>query len=523
MHIANNSSFKKIFVFGCSGTEKHHHIRPIFVTPRSYILLEEVENFENFNEENIEKYYREQVLKETPREEIELETLMKKSSELNSMLRNYGQLGDSEKPLVVSAILLALNEDLPLEHLTGDNVRTDGDKIHEFMCCNLDRIDVGNKRNAILHQFTLIKDRTKLNTIHSKLGETPLKYFTEFIKNEIFPTISTTKADILGYFYGEFIKYSGGDGQSLGIVLTPKHITELFCELAEIKPTDKILDPCCGTCGFLIAAMHHMFNQVSTEEEKTYIKQNNLHGIEIREDMFSIATTNMILRGDGKSNLILSDFFDIPSEKLREQNYTVGLMNPPYSQRADEVTAELSEIHFVKHLLDSLADGGRCVVIVPQSTMIGKNNDDKEIKKSILKDHTLEGVITLNPETFYRVGTMPCAAIFTAHQPHPENKRCKFVNFEDDGYIVKKHVGLVETARAIERRKYLFKYWNDEEDNPPSKFMVKSKIKPGDEWLHAFYYFNDELPTEKEFNKTMNNYISFEFDMILKDRKFLFE
>ena len=239
--------------------------------------------------------------------------------------------------------------------------------------------------------------------------------------------------------------------------------------------------------------------------------------------MFSIATTNMILRGDGKSNLILSDFFDIPSEKLREQNYTVGLMNPPYSQRADEVTAELSEIHFVKHLLDSLADGGRCVVIVPQSTMIGKNNDDKEIKKSILKDHTLEGVITLNPETFYRVGTMPCAAIFTAHQPHPENKRCKFVNFEDDGYIVKKHVGLVETARAIERRKYLFKYWNDEEDNPPSKFMVKSKIKPGDEWLHAFYYFNDELPTEKEFNKTMNNYISFEFDMILKDRKFLFE
>ncbi len=523
IHIANNSSFKKIFVFGCSGTEKHHHIRPIFVTPRRYILLEEVENFENFNEENIEKYYHEQVLRETPEEEIELQTLMKKSSELNSMLRNYGQLGDSEKPLVVSAILLALNENLSIDYLTGDNIRTDGDKIHEFMCCNLDRIDVGDKRNAILHQFTLIKDRTKLNTIHAKLGETPLKYFTEFIKEEIFPSISSTRADILGYFYGEFIKYSGGDGQSLGIVLTPKHITELFCELAEVKPTDKILDPCCGTCGFLIAAMHHMFKQVSTEDEKTYIKQNNLHGIEIREDMFSIATTNMILRGDGKSNLILADFFDIPSEKLHEEKYTVGLMNPPYSQRADEVTAELSEIHFVKHLLDSLADGGRCVVIVPQSTMIGKNTDDKEIKKAILKDHTLEGVITLNPDTFYRVGTMPCAAVFTAHQPHPENKRCKFVNFEDDGYVVKKNTGLVETARAIERRKYLFKYWNDEEDNPPSKFMVKSKIKHDDEWLHAFYYFNDDIPTEESFKETMSEFINFEFEMILKDRDYLFK
>ena len=105
-HIVENSSFKKVFAFGCSGDEKHHIIRPIFVDEDHYELLEEVENFENFNEKNIDKYYHEIVLKETPQEEIELENLIKKSKQLNEHLRNYGQLGDSEKPLVISAILL---------------------------------------------------------------------------------------------------------------------------------------------------------------------------------------------------------------------------------------------------------------------------------------------------------------------------------------------------------------------------------------------------------------------------------
>ena len=69
------------------------------------------------------------------------------------------------------------------------------------------------------------------------------------------------------------------------------YITELFCDLADLKPTDIILDPCCGTAGFLISAMHRMENLVESEKQKKHIKSNQLHGIEIREDMFSIATT----------------------------------------------------------------------------------------------------------------------------------------------------------------------------------------------------------------------------------------
>ncbi len=290
---------------------------------------------------------------------------------MNDKLYKYGHIRDSERPLVVSAILLALNENLDINCLNADHIKKDGDKVYDALCSNLQRVDVGDKEDAIMHQFSFIKDNLSLNSYNEDLGKTPLKYFTEFIKEKVFPSISKSHEDILGFFYGEFIKYCGGDGKSLGIVLTPNHITELFCDLLEIKSTDKVFDPCAGTGGFLISAMNRMLDAVDTDEEKRTIKRNKIHGIEIREDLFTIASTNMILRGDGKSNLILEDFFKVDSEELQKKNFTVGMMNPPYSQGSED-TPQLYEINFVKHLLDSLNDNSRCAVIVKQSVMVGK-------------------------------------------------------------------------------------------------------------------------------------------------------
>jgi type I restriction enzyme M protein len=529
LHYANEiikkTAFKKVFAFGCSGDEKHHIIRPIYVDENGYKLLQPVENFENFSENNIDKYYREQVLEETPAETLELEDVIKKSSELHEYLRNYGQLGDSEKPLVVSAILLALREEtFSIDSLKGDSVKTDGQIIFEALSTHMTRVKVKpeTKKEQVLSQFNIIKDRTLLNQIDDRLQKTPLKFFAEFLQKNVYSTIvENSPEDVLGRFYGEFIRYSGGDGQTLGVVLTPSHITELFCDLADLKPTDNVFDPCCGTGGFLIASMHKMLEQAKPEE-KELIKAERIHGIEIREDMFAIATTNMILRGDGKSNLIKNDFLKIDVKELQKDKYTVGFMNPPYSQGKSKDTAHLSEINFIKHLLDGMAEGGRCVVIVPQSTMVGNKKEDKQVKKQILKEHTLEGVITLNKNTFYGVGTNPCIAVFTAHKPHSENKYCKFINFEDDGFEVRKHIGLVETERAKERKAHLLNCWLH--DAPAeSKFMVKTTITPEDEWLHSFYYFNDEIPKEEDFEKTIGDYLSFEFNMIMQGREYLFE
>ena len=86
------------------------------------------------------------------------------------------------------------------------------------------------------------------------------------------------------------MSYSGGDGQTLGIVLTPKHITDLFCELVDLTEEDIVLDPCCGTGGFLVAAMHHMLEKTEDEERKKNIRQKQLHGFELQPYMFTIAT-----------------------------------------------------------------------------------------------------------------------------------------------------------------------------------------------------------------------------------------
>ncbi|MDH5365695.1 MAG: SAM-dependent methyltransferase [Cyclobacteriaceae bacterium] len=546
LHYANEiiakTSFKKLFAFGCSGNEKHHTIRPIYVDSDGYKIMQPVENFENFSATNIEKYYKEQVLGVTPPEILETEEIIKKAKILHEHLRNYGQLGDDEKPLVVSAILLALcdKNNFNSSNLTGDKINTDGNKIFSSIDTYMKRVEVtpDTKKEKVLNQFNIIKDRNLLNVVDERLAKTPLRFFTEFLEENVLASVkANAKEDILGMFYGEFIRFSGGDGQTLGVVLTPGHITELFCELVDLKPTDIVFDPCCGTSGFLIAALHNMLRQVKTKKEQNNIKKNQLHGIEIREDMFSIATTNMILRGDGKSNLENKDFLKQPVEDLKIENedgkveiieglrakkYTVGFMNPPYSQAKGKDTAHLSEIRFIEHLLDSLADGARTVVIVPQSTMVGKTKEDKQVKKRILEKHTLEGVITLNKETFYGIGTNPCLALFTAHKPHSEKKFCKFFNYEDDGFAVRKHVGLVETERAKSQKSHLLNCWLH--DAPAeSKFMVKTTIESDDEWLHSFYYFNDEIPKAEDFEKTIADYLTFEFGMIAQGKSYLFE
>lgn len=525
-HIARQTSFKKIFAFGCSGTEQGRlTIRPIFVTPTSYKLLPRVQNFDDFAPRCIQRTFEEKVLGNKPLETVELEEIIHRAEKLHEDLRNYGHLGETEKPVIVSAILLALCEaGFSTENLTGDTVRTDGQKIFDALSVHLNRVKVEPevKKAQVLDQFRFIQTRPTLSERHPALDKSPLRYFAEYLQSNILGAINNNSPeDVLGRFYGEFIRYSGGDGQSLGVVLTPKHITTLFADLAQVTPKDRVFDPCCGTAGFLIAAMHRMLSLAKTQSEANRIRQEGLHGIEMREDMFSIATTNMILRGDGKSNLVCDDFLKKDTEKFREKGFTVGLMNPPYSQAKNKGTAHLSELRFICHLLDSLAPGGRAVVIVPQSTMAGKTSQDKLDKRYILDHHTLEGVITLNPQTFGRVGTNPVIAVFTAHEPHPADKLAKFVDFRDDGYVVFPHLGLLPTPDAPARRKRLLDCWLQGKSEP-SAFVVHSPVLAEDEWLHSFFYFNDEIPSESDFDNAMADFLTFEFGMIAHGRGYLF-
>lgn len=463
-HLVKNTSYKKVIAFGVSGDQKKHKISPIYVDETEYYReLPEVQSFISFNEDNIDEYYIREILKESTDAEKETAEILKDAATLHEDLRNYGNLLDTEKPLIVSGIMLALREmefkNFSIEDLTGDQIKTDGQKIYDAINSNLQRANVSPavKKDKILGQFAFIKDTVKLNEIDAKLNKTPLKHFAEFLNKTIYRSIrySRSAEDYIGRFYGEFMSYSGGDGQTLGIILTPKHITQLFCDLADLEKTDVVFDPCCGTAGFLIAAMHNMLAVAKDDPaQQKSIRRNQLHGIELRPNMFTIATTNMILRGDGKSNLINDDFLKQDPNKLQLKQSTVGMMNPPYSQGSKQ-NPDLYELAFTEHLLNSLSVGARCIVIVPQSSMTGKTKEEQAIKENIYKHHTLEGVITLSKDTFYGVGTMPCIAIFTAGEPHPADKKCKFINFEDDGYKVAPHIGLVETESAKDKKQHL--------------------------------------------------------------------
>ena len=530
-HIAQNSSFKKVFAIGVSGDAKHHKITPLYVDDREgYMELEPVESFAMFNEDHIHEYYTRSVLKEDTPEEKTTAKILADAAELHEYLRTYGSLKDQDKPLVVSGILLALDEiksgSFAVESLTGDDMdgATDGDKIYDAIKRRLKRSNVGPdaKRDKLMSEFAIIKTSARLNTKDDALGKTPLRFYAEFLKKNVFDVIKarSSSEDFIGRFYGEFMSYSGGDGQTLGIVLTPAHICELFCDLLDVQPTDIVLDPCCGTAGFLVAAMHHMVSAAYTESAKKDIRKKQLHGYEIQSNMFAIACTNMILREDGNSNIWCQDFLKQNAAQVQLKGATVGMMNPPYSQGTKKDPSQY-ELSFVEHLLDSLTPGARAAVIVPQSSMTGKTKDEEKFKESIMKHHTLEGVITCNTDTFYGVGTNPVIAVFTAHEPHPADKICKFIDFRDDGYEVRAHVGLVEGDSAKDKKQHLLDVWFGRTE-APSKFCVESIAQPDDEWLHSFYYFNDEIPTEADFEKAIGDYLSFEFSMVMQNREYLF-
>lgn len=339
-HLAKNTTYKKILAFGVSGNEKRHRITPLFINERGeYKELEDVETFTLFNDKNIGEYYIKNILKEQTPEEKTTEEILKDAKSLHEDLRNYGSIQDKDKPLIVSGILLALREmeykGFSIDDLIGDTINTDGEKIYDAIEKNLKRANVSPvvKKDKLLTQFSVIKDTKAINVVNKTLKKSPLKHFTEFLYENIYKNIKYihSSEDYLGRFYGEFMSYSGGDGQNLGIVLTPKHITELFCDLAELKPTDSILDPCCGTAGFLIAGMHDMVQKAENEYQERNIRKNQLHGLELQPYMFTIATTNMILRGDGKSNLEQENFLKFNPAHLQEKGCTVGMINPPYS------------------------------------------------------------------------------------------------------------------------------------------------------------------------------------------------
>lgn len=428
--------------------------------------------------------------------------LMEFSRELHDFMRDHAKLTESEKPLLVSGTLIALrNKPFANSYelykpaaLQKEWLKVIKSEISEAQIPQA-------KKDNMAQPYSSISVHPELGKPTKDYPEGVLRELVRRLHEKVWPFISVYHDfDIVGQFYGEFLKYTGGDKKALGIVLTPRHITELFAHIANIQKDDTVVDICAGTGGFLISAMNYMVRQCDTASEVADIKQKQLIGVEQQPNMFALAASNMILRGDGKANLYQGSCFDNAiAAAINNHKPTVGLLNPPFSQ-SDE---DLHELYFVKKMLDMLERGGIGVAIVPMSCAIAPH----PARHGLLAAHRLEAVMSMPDELFYPVGTVTCVMVFRAHQPHATaKKKTWFGYWKNDGFVKTKHRGRIDlngTWQEIKGR-WVEEFRNNEVAAGRS---VLEHVDADNEWCAEAYMQTDySCIHEEEYREVLKRY-----------------
>ena len=409
---------------------------------------------------------------------------------LHKEFNKYANIPAKDKPLLVSGILLALQDETFKKSYEDYSNEELADKLFEVI-----------QQDELESVYNFITARDEFRNDNNKLQENPLKYFIRYIDEYIKPAIEqNSNIDVLGKFY------AGLDGKGLGIVLTPTHICELMVELAGVNKDSIVLDTTTGTTSLLIAAMMKMIEDANGDEEKiAEIKNNQLIGIELQVHMYALALSNMITKGCEPSNLHLGSCFDI-TEQIKESTITptVGIINPPYN-----LTAGLTELDFIENLLNTLDIGGKAVVIVPMSVAIDCKKKKLKLRERLLENHTLDAVVSMPDELFYPTSTNTCIMVFTAKVPHNNKKKTWFGYWKDDGFVKTKTEGRIDKYNRYQEihDQWINDYINQEER--PGQ-CIKACVTASDEWCAEAYLKTDYNNLSiNDFEKAMKNYAIF--------------
>ncbi|MGV1071781.1 HsdM family class I SAM-dependent methyltransferase [Clostridium perfringens] len=432
-----------------------------------------------------------------------IEDVRRIALDFHDELRELG-FTEKEKPLFVAGLLIALSDkdfrNMYMRYskpgkLLDDAKNTLQSRLKES------GIPIG-KINIVSRNFDVITKNQKLRNMPLDKRLSAL-HFIKILDNSILPMMKDAgnNIDVAGEFYNEFIKYTGGDGKGLGIVLTPRHITELFCELAEIDKSSKVIDICCGTGSFLVAAMHKMLEGNLNDDERESIFNKQLYGIEINSDLYTMACANMIVRGDGHSKLKNLDCFSKEVTKELTGICNVGLINPPYSQKD-------CELKFIERMLDLLTIGGIGIAIVPMSSAIGTKF--KTERNSIMSKHRLLAVMSMPEELFYPVGVNTCIMVWKAHNKHDKLKhKTWFGYWKNDGFEKMKKLGRVDLKNnwSSIKEEWIRMYINKDVIDGMSAYEY---VDANDEWLCEAYMKTDYSNlTELDFEKAIKEYLAY--------------
>lgn len=338
--------------------------------------------------------------------------------------------------------------------------------------------------------------------------------------------------DWLGAFYEVFFKYARW-AKSLGIVLTPRHLTRWAADVLDVQVNDIVYDPTCGTGGFLVAAFDHIKQNASTSQLSRF-KQNSVFGIEQDDGIAALAVVNMIFRGDGKNNiqqgnclvkyLAASTEAGVPTaqfiaEEGDDKAVTKVMMNPPFALKQN---AE-KEYRFIDQALAQMEQGGLLFSVLPYSVMVKPGAYRQWRQKMLLAGNTLLAVVTFPPDVFYPVGVTTVGVFIRKGVPHPTDQNVLWIRALQDGLLKSKGKRLPSsrTGNHLEDIKHLARAFVHNTDFPVETIDQFQRTVPLDlddkrVELVPEVYLTQPFPTEEEVRSEIREAVRNTFAYLVK-------
>lgn len=479
-----------------------------------YINKDETEYTESSDEvlktmEEYIDYFRPKI--ENDKESVVINTLA-----LNKKLYEIG-VGESLRSQFVGSCLLALKNDLFYQK------GIDTELILTGIGIILNKL-LQNKPNNE-ERLRILKNNVLDDPDIKRIKNEDMVSLLNYIRDKILPYIndeSNEGQDLLSLFFTTFNKYVGKDDKNQAF--TPNHIAHFMCEVARINRNTHVLDPTCGSGTFLVQAMTMALKDCQTEQEKNTVKSEHIFGIEIEDRAYGLATTNMLIHGDGNSNIVHKSCFDLTiKEWVKDAKIQVVLMNPPFNASKSKFPNHFADtwgksaddpsdgFYFVYNIAKLVKENnGILVTLLPFSCAIGNSTIINDYKKKMLEEHTLDAVFSLPPDVFYPgAAATACCMVFSLNQRHPNDHRTFFGYFKDDGFKTQKKAGRVDINNrwsGIEKE-WLYLYRNKIEKTGMS---VMRHVSWKDEWLAESYMETDYSSLNKSFfQQKINSFLAY--------------
>ena len=283
-----------------------------------------------------------------------------------------------------------------------------------------------------------------------------------------------------------------------------------------------------GSGAFIVRAMTDAMDDCETEIERDNVKKNQIFGIEYEDGAFGLSSTNMLIHGDGNSNVVQASMFD-RGEWIKGKNINIVLMNPPYNATKKFCDPQYTKtwdskkkedpskgFHFVEWVAKHMPSTCKIAVLLPMQAAIGNSGDVKKFKKKMLDNYTLDAVFSLPNEIFYPgASAIACCMIFDLSQKHEKANRDTFFGyFKDDKFIKRKGLGRVEQTNQDGNSLWINTeaQWLDLYKNRKvvPGLSVMQKVTYEDEWLAEAYMETDySTLSEKDFQGVINSYVSY--------------